>query len=86
MLPESGVASLELAKAAKFIAIGLCMSIGGVGSALGQGFIGGKACEAVGKKPESVKSIFNVMGASLIAVESTTIFCFIVCLLLLLFS
>jgi F-type H+-transporting ATPase subunit c len=86
MLPETGIAPGELAKAAKFIAMGLCMSIGGVGSALGQGFIGGKACEAVGKKPESVKSVSGVMMISLVAAESTTVFCFVVTLILFVFG
>lgn len=84
MLPESGVAGpKELAIAAKFIAAGLCMGIGSIGTALGQGFIGGKACEAIGKRPESVKSVFKAMVVSISIAETSVIFSLLVSLLLL---
>lgn len=82
MIPENGIVSIEIVKAAKYIAMGLCMSIGGIGSALGQGFIGGKACEAAGKKPESAKALMPVMVFSLAFVETTTVLCFVVALIM----
>lgn len=83
MLSDAGIGTMELAKAAKFIAVGLCMSLGGIGSALGQGFIGAKACEAVGRKPESANALFRIMLPALVTVETTTIFCLIISILLL---
>ncbi len=84
MLPESGaVGPRELATAAKFIAAGICMGIGSIGTALGQGFIGGKACDAIGRRPESVKAVFRVMGLAIGITETSVIFSFIVALILL---
>lgn len=82
MLSESGVNSIEIAKAAKFIAMGLCMSLGGIGSALGQGIIGAKSCEAVGKKPECANALFKIMILALAMVETTTIFCLVICIMI----
>ncbi len=80
---ESGVGAGEIAKAAKFIAAGICMGIGGIGTALGQGFIGGKACEAIGRKPESVKSVFRTMSLAVVIAETSVIFAFVIALILL---
>lgn len=82
MLSESGVGPEELAKAAKFIAAGICMGIGGIGTALGQGFVGGKACEAIGRRPESVKSVFRTMSLAVVIAETSVIFAFVVALML----
>jgi len=42
----------ELVKAAAFIGAGLAMGLGAIGPGIGEGFVGGKACEAIGRKPE----------------------------------
>jgi len=42
----------DLIKAAAFIGAGLSMGLGAIGPGVGEGFVGGKACEAIGKKPE----------------------------------
>lgn len=75
--------SMYLVKAAACIAAGLCMGIGGMGPAIGQGFIGGKACESLGKKPESAGAIKNTMMLAMIIVETSGIFSFLIALIIL---
>jgi F-type H+-transporting ATPase subunit c len=79
MVPES----IYMVKAAACIAAGVCMGIGGLGPALGQGFIGGKACESLGKKPEAASAIKGTMMIAMIIVETSGIFAFLISLILL---
>lgn len=78
------MAEAEIIKIAAYAAAGLCMGIGTLGPALGQGMIGSKACESIGKKPESQKAVFNSMMLALAFVESATIYALIISLLLVL--
>lgn len=77
------MADVELAKVAAYVAAGVCMGVGTLGPALGMGFIGGKACESIGKKPESAGVISRTMFMALVAVESTAIYALLVALVLL---
>ncbi len=69
-------------KVASCIAAGLCMGIGSIGPSLGQGFVGGKACESIGKKPESAGLITRTMVVALAFVESSAIYALLVALVL----
>lgn len=80
------VAEFDMVKVAAYIAAGLCMSIGTIGPACGLGFIGGKACESIGKRPESSGAIFKIMVMPLIFVESTAIYALLISILLLFFG
>lgn len=75
--------SMYIIKAAAKIAAGFCMGIGGIGPALGQGYIGGKACESLGKKPEHVNAIKSTMFLSMFIVETALVLVFITCLMIL---
>jgi F-type H+-transporting ATPase subunit c len=77
------MADVEMAKVAAYIAAGACMGVGTIGPALGIGFIGGKACESIGKKPESSGSISRAMFLAIVFVESTAIYALLVSLVLL---
>ncbi|MBM3886428.1 ATP synthase F0 subunit C [Candidatus Dependentiae bacterium] len=77
------MADVESIKVAAYVAAGLCMGIGTLGPSLGQGFIGGKACESLGKKPEAYDQIFRMMMMSLAFVESTAIYALLVSIMLL---
>ncbi len=74
---------INWAKVAANLSAGLCMGIGACGPSLGQGYIGGKACESISRNPESYNSIFNAMLFGLAAAETSSIYCFIISLLLL---
>ena len=82
MIP-AGIEGAYLVSVAKYIAAGLCMGIGGIGTALGQGFIGGKACESIGNRPESAKGVRESSFIALVFTETTSLFAFVISFLLL---
>jgi len=63
-----------IAKAAACIGAAIAMGIGSVGPALGQGMIGMKACENIGKYPESSGQIRTAMILGMAIVESSAIY------------
>ena len=77
------VEGVDWVKVAAFIAAGLCMGLGGMGPSLGQGFIAGKACENIGKRPENGGLIMRVMVLGMAITETATIFALVVALILL---
>jgi F-type H+-transporting ATPase subunit c len=77
---------MVLAKAAAFISAALVMGIGSISPAYGQGLIGAKACESIGKYPESEKNIRATMIIALSLVESSAIYCFLIAIILVLFK
>lgn len=74
---------IDWTKVAAYLAAGICMGVGAIGPALGQGFIGGKACEGIGKKPEQAGAIMRTMIVALGFVESSAIYALLIALLLL---
>lgn len=66
------------AKAAAFIGAAITMALGSLGPALGQGLIGMKACDNIGKHPESADKIRTTMMVALGVVESSAIYCFLI--------
>jgi len=66
------------AKAAAFIGAAITMGFGSLGPAIGQGLIGMKACENIGKYPESANKIRTAMVLSLAIVESSAVYCLII--------
>jgi len=66
------------AKAAAFIGAAITMGFGSLGPAIGQGLIGMKACENIGKYPESSNKIRQIMIIALSIVESSAIYCLII--------
>lgn len=74
------------AKAAAFIGAAITMGFGSLGPAIGQGIIGMKACENIGKYPESASTIRTAMTLALAVVESSAIYCFIISGALVLFG
>jgi F-type H+-transporting ATPase subunit c len=70
-------------KVASAIGAGLCMGIGALGPSLGQGYIGGKACENIGKKPENAGAIGRTMLVGMAFTESSSIYALVVSLILL---
>lgn len=62
------------AKAAAFIGAAIAMGIGSIGPALGQGMIGMKACENIGKYPQSSGQIRTTMFLAMGIVETSAIY------------
>lgn len=69
-------------ESARLIAKGLTMTIAMAGSALAEGFIIGKALEAIGRNPDQSGSIFSKMIIGVALAESTAIYAFVAFFLL----
>ena len=79
------MADVEMAKVAAYVAAGFCMGVGALGPALGQGMVGSKACESIGKQPESANLLTKTMVLALAFIESTSIYCLVIALMLIFF-
>lgn len=73
-------------KAAAFLGAAICMGIGTVGPAIGQGMIGAKACESIGKNPENASKISSAMFIGLVIVETSAIYALVISLMLIIFN
>jgi len=73
----------DLVKAAAFIGAGLAMGFGAIGPGVGEGYAAGKACEAIGRKPEEADLLTRTMLVGQAVSESTGIYSLVVALLLL---
>lgn len=71
-------------KSAVYIGAAIVMGIGSIGPALGQGLIGSKACETIGKNPENAGIIRTTMILAMSLVETVALYCFAIALLMLL--
>ncbi len=75
MAVENGV---FYAQAAAFFGAAIAIGLGCIGPAIGQGLIGMKACENIGKYPESAKQIRDAMVGAMVFVESGAIYCLLI--------
>ena len=71
-----------IAKAAAFIGAAIAMGVGSLSPAYGQGLIGAKACESIGKYPESADKIRMTMMIAMGIVESSAVYALLISLLL----
>ena len=69
--------------AGKAIGAGLCMGIGAIGPALGEGNAVGKALEGMARQPESASTLRTNMILGCAITESTGIYSLVIALLLL---
>lgn len=73
----------ELVQALKYLAAGLCMGIGAIGPALGEGRIGASALEGMARQPEMANALLrNMIIADAIA-ETTGIYSLLVAIMIL---
>ncbi len=72
----------QFVKALALLAAGLAMGFGAVGPGIGEGFVGGKACEAIGKRPEEANLITKTMIIGQAISETTGIYALVVALIL----
>jgi F-type H+-transporting ATPase subunit c len=71
------------AEAAKLIAAGICMGLGAIGSGLGEGYIGGRALEAMARNPQVSDKLFTNMIVAIALAESTAIYSLVISLIIL---
>ncbi len=72
-----------LVEAAAYLGAGIAMGLGAIGPGIGEGFVGGKACEAIGKKPNEAGLLTRTMLVGQAVSESTGIYSLVIALLLL---
>jgi F-type H+-transporting ATPase subunit c len=70
-------------QAAKLIAAGICMGLGAIGSAIGEGYIGGKAMEALSRNPKVSDKLIPNMLVAMAITESTAVYSLVVTLIIL---
>ena len=68
--------------AAKLLAAGLCMGLGAIGPAIGEGTAVGKALEAMARQPEMAGTLRTNMILGCAITETTGIYSLVVSLLL----
>ena len=71
-----------IAKAGSFLGAGICMGVGALGPGVGEGFVAGKAIEAMGRSPEQSGLLTRTMLIGMAVDESTGIYSLVVALLL----
>lgn len=69
-------------EAAKVLAAGICMGIGAIGPAIGEGNAVGKALEAMARQPELASTLRTNMILGCAVTETTGIYALVVSLLL----
>ncbi len=69
--------------AAKAIGAGLCMGIGAIGPAIGEGNAVGKALEGMARQPESAGQLQSTMILGCAITETTGIYSLVIALLIL---
>lgn len=72
----------SLVKVAAYFSAALVMGLGTIGPALSQGFIGSKACETLGKYPESAGKVRLLMLLAMGFVESLGVYCLLIAIML----
>jgi F-type H+-transporting ATPase subunit c len=70
-------------KAVCYLGAGLCMGMGALGPGLGEGYIGGRACEGIARQPELQGQIIRTMLLADAVAETTGIYSLIIAILLL---
>jgi len=79
VMPISGA---DIVRAAALLGAGIAMGLGAIGPGIGEGFVGGKACEGISRSPENANLITRTMLLGQAVSETTGIYSLIIALLL----
>lgn len=71
------------AEALKLLGAGLCMGLGAIGPGVGEGYVAGKAIEAMSRNPKMADKILSNMLVGMAITESTGIYSLVIALILL---
>lgn len=74
--------SLTFVAVASIISAGLCIGIGAIGPALGEGRALAQALASIAQQPDETNTITRTLFVGLAMVESTAIYCFVVSMIL----
>ena len=67
---------------ASIVSAGLCIAVGSIGPALGEGRALAQALAALAQQPDEANTITRTLFVGLAMVESTAIYCFVVTMIL----
>ena len=74
--------SLAFVAIASIITAGLCIGLGAIGPALGEGRALAQALSSIAQQPDETNTITRTLFVGLAMVESTAIYCFVVTMIL----
>jgi F-type H+-transporting ATPase subunit c len=77
------ISGADFIRGLALLGAGLAMGLGAIGPGVGEGFAAGKACEAIGRKPEEAVLLSKIMVLGQAISESTGIYSLVIALLLL---
>ena len=69
-------------RAAALLGAGICMGAGAIGPGIGEGIVGGKACEGIARQPELQGVLTRTMLIADAIAETTGIYALVISLLL----
>jgi len=79
----SGISGADVAEAAKYIAAGLCMGIGAIGPAIGEGMAAAHALDGMARQPEMQGALLRTMVIGQAISETTGIYSLLIAIVLL---
>ena len=77
--------AVNYVKVAACLGAAFAIGIGTLGPALGQGMVASKACENIGKYPESYANLRNALFTGLVFIETSSIYAFLIAVMLIFF-
>ena len=72
-------------KVAACFGAAMSIGLGTLGPSLAQGSVGSKACENIGKYPESAEAIRGAMLAALVFIETSAVYALLIAILIIVF-
>jgi F-type H+-transporting ATPase subunit c len=79
----SGISGADVVEAAKYIAAGVCMGIGAIGSAIGEGLAAAHALDGMARQPEMQGALLRTMVLGQAITETTGIYSLLIAIVLL---
>jgi F-type H+-transporting ATPase subunit c len=74
--------SLGLVAVASILASGICIAVGAIGPAIGEGRALAQALTSIAQQPDETNTITRTLFVGMAMVESTAIYCFVVTMIL----
>lgn len=73
---------IELIGMASALAAGLCIGLGAIGSAIGEGLAAAAALRSIAQQPDHTATITRTLFVSMAMIESTAIYAFVISMIL----
>ena len=85
-LDTVNVLAPAIIRAAAYLGAGIAMGIGAIGPGIGEGYIGGKACEGISRRPEQSGLLTRTMVLADAISETTGVYSLIIALILIIMA